>query len=117
MGVPGHLIPPATIAGLTAILRRCSLVITNDSGPMHIAAAVGAPVVAVFGPTDPRLQGPYNTPHAVVRNQKLLCLGCNYTSCPIGNPCMEELLPEQVFETAVNFVTHNRLLERERVTR
>jgi ADP-heptose:LPS heptosyltransferase len=72
--------------------------VTNDSGPMHIAAATGTPVVAIFGPTRPHLQGPFGNEAEVVQNQKLFCLGCNLTKCPIGNPCMEDLSVEKVFE-------------------
>jgi len=88
--------PPTTLAQLGSLLKRCSMLVTNDSGPMHIAAAMGVPVVAIFGPTLPELQGPAFTPSAVVRNEKLDCLGCSYTECPIGNPCMLELTVEEV---------------------
>jgi lipopolysaccharide heptosyltransferase II len=91
------MLPPTSLKELAAILGRCSLVATNDSGPMHIAASMRTPVVAIFGPTNPKLQGPYDTLHAVVRNEHLDCLGCNLTTCPIGNPCMTDLTPESVF--------------------
>jgi lipopolysaccharide heptosyltransferase II len=91
------LLPPTTLKELAAVLGRCSLVATNDSGPMHIAASMRTPVVAMFGPTNPSLQGPFDTLHAVVRNEGLECLGCNLTTCPIGNPCMTDLTPESVF--------------------
>ena len=96
MRAEATLLPPTTLKELAAILGRSSLVVTNDSGPMHIAAAMGAPVVAIFGPTNPRLQGPHQTVSAVVRNETLDCLGCNLTTCPIGNPCMHGLAPEAV---------------------
>ncbi|MBI1806015.1 MAG: lipopolysaccharide heptosyltransferase II [Ignavibacteria bacterium] len=92
------VIPPTTLKQLGAILGHCSVLVTNDSGPMHIAAAVGTPVVAIFGPTSPELQGPIGSPSEIVQHQRLLCLGCNYTQCPIGNPCMEELTVEEVFD-------------------
>jgi lipopolysaccharide heptosyltransferase II len=85
------LIPRTSLKQLAAILKRCTALVTNDSGPMHIAAAVGTPVVAIFGPTNPKLQGPVGDYHIVVRNERIDCLGCNLTKCPIGNPCMEEL--------------------------
>jgi lipopolysaccharide heptosyltransferase II len=97
MSAKAILIPPSNLKQLAAILKRCNLVVTNDSGPMHIAAAVGTPVVAIFGPTNPELQGPVGVPSEIVQNEKLVCLGCNYTICPIGNPCMEELGVEEVF--------------------
>ncbi len=91
------LIPATNLKQLGAILKRCSVLITNDSGPMHIGAALQTPIVAIFGPTNPELQGPVGTRHEIVQNQKLLCLGCNFTTCPIGNPCMEELAVDDVY--------------------
>ncbi len=105
------LIPPSTLKELAAILGRCSLLVTNDSGPMHIGAAVGTPVVALFGPTQPELQGPFNTLHAIVQNRRLLCLGCNLTTCPIANPCMAELSPLDVAEACRKFVDRHHLLQ------
>ena len=57
------LTPPCTLKELAAILSRCSALVTNDSGPMHIAAAMGTPVLAIFGPTNPELQGPLGDQH------------------------------------------------------
>jgi ADP-heptose:LPS heptosyltransferase len=106
VALSGHMlhpayIPPATsLRELAALVKRCILIVTNDSGPMHIAAAVGTRVVAVFGPTDPNLQGPVGDGHVVIRNEALACLGCNLTRCPIGHPCMEHLAPESVLREA-----------------
>lgn len=95
------LIPPATsLTELGALLRRMRLVITNDSGPMHIAAAVGARVLGIYGPTRPELQGPYGSGHRTIRREGLSCLGCNLTSCPIGHPCMLGLEADTVLATA-----------------
>ena len=65
--------PAVNLAGLTstgqlaALLKQCSLAVAVDSGPMHVAAAMGTPVVALFGPTDPELTGPHGEQHVVVR--------------------------------------------------
>jgi len=101
--------PPTTLGQLGALLKRSSIVITNDSGPMHIAAAVGTPVLGIYGPTDPRLQGPYGDRHVVVRNEDLDCLGCNLTKCPIGHPCMLGLSVETVFEGVRQLLAKNRI--------
>ena len=53
---------------LAELYRQCAVVITNDTGPMHLAAAVGTPVIALFGPTDPALVGPYGPGHIVLRD-------------------------------------------------
>jgi ADP-heptose:LPS heptosyltransferase len=80
------LLPPATtFPQLAALLSMCDAVISNDTGPMHIAAAVGTPVLGIFGPTNPSLQGPYGPGHLTIRNESLTCLGCNLTACPIPN--------------------------------
>jgi len=101
--------PPTTLPQLGALLRHCTLVVSNDSGPMHIAAAVGTPVVAIYGPTNPRLQGPYGEGHVVVRNEKLSCLGCNLTECPIGHPCMLELPVADVLNAVDLALQKNRI--------
>jgi ADP-heptose:LPS heptosyltransferase len=104
-------IPPATtLRQLGALLTRCSIVVTNDSGPLHIAAAVGTPVLGIYGPTDPLLQGPYGDNHVVVRNEGLECLGCNLTSCPIGHPCMLGLGVETVLQGVRQLLAKNRII-------
>jgi ADP-heptose:LPS heptosyltransferase len=91
-------LPQTDLIGLAATLERCRLLLTNDSGPMHLAAAVGTPVVAIFGPTNPKLQGPYGEGHHVVRNEELDCLGCNLTRCE-HRSCMVGLATDTVLET------------------
>ena len=91
------VIPPATtLLQLAALFERCAYVVTNDSGPMHIAAASGSHVLGIYGPTRPELQGPYGTGHVTVRREGLDCLGCNLTECTIGNICMTELSVDAV---------------------
>ncbi|MCR4437615.1 MAG: glycosyltransferase family 9 protein [bacterium] len=90
------LAPPTDLHQLAALLADLRLLVTTDSAPMHIAAAVGTPVVALFGPTNPLLQGPFGPGHIVVRNESLSCLGCNRTVCEDG-ACMRELAVETVY--------------------
>src|SRR5258707_564067 len=78
------LIPPSNLKELGAILKRCGLIVTNDSGPMHIAAAVGTAVVAIFGPTNPEFQGPVTDRREIIQNQDLLCLGCGSLELWVG---------------------------------
>ncbi len=114
VGQGAVITPPTTIPQLGAILQRCTMMVTNDSGPMHIASAVGVPVVAIFGPTNPRFQGPLSPRSEVVRKEELDCLGCNLTACPIGNPCMEALSVDQVYQTVKRFISelHTSSIER-----
>lgn len=103
-------IPPATtLPQLGALLKRSAIVISNDAGPMHIAAAVGTPIVGIFGPTNPKLQGPYKTPHTIVRNESLDCLGCNLTKCPIGHPCMLELSVDSVLSSVEHLLKQTKI--------
>ncbi|MDH4071109.1 MAG: glycosyltransferase family 9 protein [Ignavibacteria bacterium] len=104
MREPAHLAPPTTLKQLGALLSRCSFMVSNDSGPMHIATAVGTPVLGIYGPTNPMLQGPYGKHHQVIRNEDVSCLGCNLTECPIGHPCMLELRVDRVEEAAVRLM-------------
>lgn len=82
---------------LAELYRRCAVLITNDSGPMHIAAAVGTPVVAIFGPTDPGLTGPYGKQHIVLR-AGIPCSPClkDYCANPVQMECMKLITLEQV---------------------
>jgi lipopolysaccharide heptosyltransferase I len=90
---------------LAELYARCSVVITNDSGPMHIAAAVGTPVIAIFGPTDPTLTGPYGKQHVVLRSG-IPCSPCMKDHCT-HTPrmeCMQQVTVEQVLEAAKPFL-------------
>ena len=69
-----------TLRELACLYRQAALVITTDSGPMHLAAAVGTPVVALFGPTDPARTGPYGPGHRVIR-RGLACMPCFRKRC------------------------------------
>lgn len=99
---PADLAPPTRIGELGALLAQCDATISNDSGPMHISAAVGTPTLGIFGPTNPYLQGPFGPRNAWVRLEELDCLACNLTRCQIGNLCMRDL-PVETVHTA--FVT------------
>lgn len=83
---------------LAALLRCCQLTVANDSGPMHISAAVGTPVVGIFGPTDPHRTGPYGPGHTVL-TADLPCLNCRRRQCSHLS-CMHQVTPEQVLEVA-----------------
>jgi heptosyltransferase-1 len=82
---------------LIALLRRTDLLVTVDSGPMHLAAALGTPLVALFGPTDPRLNGPYGNDGAVLR-VPLPCSPCLKRRCQIREErlCMRSISEEEV---------------------
>ena len=81
---------------LIAVMRKAKFVICNDSGPMHIAAALGIPVYAIFGPTDPRRTGPYGKGHTIIRAEEP-CAPCFKKTCE-DVKCLEGLSVDKVFE-------------------
>ncbi len=88
-----------TIRELMAAVKRCSMLFTNDTGPMHIASAFQVPVVAIFGPTDWRTTAPFGSAHAIVR-QPVDCAPCLLRECPIDHRCMTRVSVDQVYEAA-----------------
>ncbi len=80
-------------------VRLCELMVTNDTGPMHAAAALGKPVIALFGPTEPRRTGPYGQLGNVLRID-LPCSPCLSADCTFyakPNECLKALSPALVF--------------------
>ncbi|MGD0061688.1 MAG: glycosyltransferase family 9 protein [Verrucomicrobiia bacterium] len=100
-----NLVGQTDLFQLAELYRRCQVVVTNDSGPMHLAAAVGTPVVAIFGPTDPALTGPYGDRHVVLR-AGVRCSPCFKDSCAnkVHMECMKLITVEQVLEAAKCFL-------------
>ena len=84
---------------LAAVIKGSEFLVTNDSGPMHIAAALGIPVFAIFGPTDPARTGPYGKGHTVIKAD-IACAPCFRKSCD-DLKCMESISAEKVFETII----------------
>ena len=84
-----------SIAGLVDELRTCHLVATNDTGTMHLAAAIGVPTVAIFGSTEPALTAPIGSVHRVIR-EKVECSPCFLRECPIDYRCMMRIEPDRV---------------------
>jgi len=84
------------LSELIELMRGASVVITNDSGPMHIAAALNIPVIAVFGPTSPVLTGPYGRGHVILQTREP-CAPCFNRECT-DMKCMREITPEAVAE-------------------
>jgi lipopolysaccharide heptosyltransferase II len=84
-----------TLDELASELGECALLLTNDTGTMHLATLVGVPVVAVFGSTEPRLTGPLGTAHDIIRRQ-VECSPCFLRECPIDFRCMKAVNVEEV---------------------
>jgi heptosyltransferase-2 len=100
---------PVLVAGETtlrefmALLARCQLVITNDSGPMHLSAALGLPTVAIFGSTDERATGPVGVRARVVKHP-VECSPCGLRECPVDFRCMTGLPVDEVYKAALESV-------------
>jgi heptosyltransferase-2 len=92
---PIDLTGKTSIGDLPALLSQCHLFLGNDSGAMHVAAAVGLPVVAIFGPTDPNGTAPVTPRHAIVQ-QKPYCSPCFLRRCPTDHRCMKSVTAEMV---------------------
>ena len=93
---PVNLIPETNLTQLAAILEKVDLMITTDSGPMHVAAAVAIPCVTLFGPTDPALQGPYGTNHEIIKNDSKECPGCKQKKDDAYHTCMKAITVKDV---------------------
>lgn len=91
------------LSELIAMIACCDLFITNDSGPMHLAAALGIPTLALFGSTDQVATGPLG-PAAVVLNKNVECSPCLLRECPIDHRCMTRITVEEVFQEAVRML-------------
>lgn len=91
-----NLAGKTSIRELMALLKRCDLLLTNDSGPMHIACALDVPVVALFGSTSPKATGPYNK--SIYIYKKVECSPCYKRECPIDFPCMKKIKPNEVYQ-------------------
>jgi heptosyltransferase-2 len=92
---PVDLTGKTPIGDLPALLSQCHLFLGNDSGAMHVAAAVGLPVVAVFGPTDPEGTAPVTSRFSIVQ-QKPYCSPCFLKRCPTDHRCMKSVAPDMV---------------------
>ena len=104
--------PSASVAGATtlrelaALYRQASVLLTTDSGPMHLAAAVGTPVVALFGPTSPERTGPYGAGHTVIR-KGMACSPCFRKACETME-CMKTIGIDEVFGAVREKAEHRR---------
>lgn len=94
-----NLVGRTAVRHMMAVLSRCGLVITNDSGPMHVAAALDIPVVALFGPTDHTTTSPLTPEHRIVRKAPD-CAPCLKRACPTDHRCMTAIEVEDVLEAA-----------------
>jgi heptosyltransferase-2 len=100
-GAPGThgLTDPVGVGTLAALLERADLLVTNDTGPMHLAAAVGTKTLAIFGSTSPTWTRPWGEGHVVV-DHPVPCAPCYQRTCGIGYKCLEGIAVDRVVATA-----------------
>jgi heptosyltransferase-2 len=96
-----NLTGQTSLRELAAALKICDLVLTNDTGPMHLAAAVGAPVTAIFGSTSPELTGLIFSSRARMVRGRAPCAPCFRRECPIDLRCLRGIETEQVVAAAL----------------
>lgn len=86
-----------TLGQTGALLSRCEVLVSGDTGPMHLAAAVGIKVIALFGSMDERRAGPYGSAHRVLKKD-LPCVPCEEKTCPLQTTqCMKDITVDEVF--------------------
>lgn len=90
-----------SLAEVTAILSVCDLLVSNDTGPAHIAAALGTKTIAVFGPTNPLTTSPVN---AEIIRKDVECSPCMLRDCPIDHRCMTQISADELFQNLVNLL-------------
>jgi heptosyltransferase-2 len=90
------LVGRTSLGALAGIVARCQAFVTNDSGAMHLAAALQRPVVALFGPTDEQATRPLGD-HEIL-TASVFCRPCMLRDCPIDHRCMKRISPEMVFD-------------------
>ncbi len=85
---------------LGAVLEQCDILVSSDTGPMHVATAVGTRVAGLFGSTNPARTGPVGRGHRVIQAEGVPCVPCGSLTCQsaIYRECMKKLLPETVFD-------------------
>ena len=92
-----------TLGALKEVVRRCDLMITNDTGPRHIAAAMDVPVVSIFGPTHPQWTEIYFAKERICQ-VKVHCGPCQLKTCPLDHRCMTRIHPGMVFDQAMELL-------------
>ncbi len=106
-GIPGGVLTVITpdLRRFAALLSCCCMLVCNNSGPLHVACALGIPTLSFMGPTDPCRWYPLGNGHTVLRLDDLPCIGCNDGTCRRGtHDCMRGIQPERVMDVLAGSV-------------
>ncbi len=104
-----YLIPPTGLNEAAGYIFNCALILANDSGPMHISAAMGKPTLGIFGPTSPISHGPYSSNSGYVLKDDLFCIICNRTECPYNHECFRDLSVKTVISKLEELAYKNQI--------
>jgi len=101
-----YLTGQLTLRQLIAFIAHCDLLVTGDTGPMHIATAVDTPVVALFGRAEPRQTGPFRGKSIIIQKKYLPCVPCLSRRCllPLEKLCMHLITPQEVAEAVLTLL-------------
>lgn len=98
------LVPPLELRRFLGLLATCRVLVSGDTGPAHIAAALGVPTVTMFGPSSPVLWSPGLPTTVALRDERVPCLGCQLDDCPIGHDCMTGLAASAVVDRVLGLL-------------
>ena len=111
---PIMLTGKTTVADATAIISIADVLITNDTGPAHIGAALNTPTVVIFGPTNPLTTYPFSQNAEIIRHPPE-CAPCMLRDCPIDHRCMTAIAVEEVFARACAMMSRRLKVELQRL--
>lgn len=109
--LPGDaILAPATgLSSMSGLINNCSIVLANDSGPMHISAALGVPTLGLFGPTNPKMHGPYSDNSGYVIKEELFCIICNLQKCRYKHECFIDLSVNKIMQKVESLILKNNI--------
>ena len=99
-----------SLGGLAALISELDLFVSNDTGPAHIAEAVGTPSITIFGPADHRRWAPLDQVHHPIVRKPVACSPCGYWECPIDHGCLRGITPHMVIEVAEQLLTRGAVI-------
>ncbi len=108
-GLPSRVVNLAgqtSLRELSSLISNCDVILTNDSGPMHIADAIGTPMVALFGSTSEVVTGPYRS--GTLIHKHVECSPCYQRTCPIDFRCMKRIEADEVYEAIIKILSAKR---------
>jgi len=107
---PLSLVGATSLGGLAALIARLDLFIGNDTGPAHLACAVGTTSITLFGPADPHRWAPLDRSRHPILRRPVACSPCGYTDCPIDHRCLTRISPDRVFAQAERLLSTHSLM-------